>query len=260
MYKLIVNADDFGLNDGVSRGILQAMQEGIVTSTSIMMNIPTVESSILLAVEAGQKTFGLHMNLTCGKSVLDPSTVPGIVDEQGFFVHDQSRLTNANIKHVEAECRAQLAKFFHYGLKYGLKLSHIDSHHHVHALPEISAVFIKLAQENKVPLRNEQPIFRDKIRRAGVTTSDILDCRYYGSKCSLEHLKSFLASHLDCTGTVELMCHPGIVTEELRQSSKYTDGRARELAALTSEEIKRFIAENNISLTNYVAMNTMNVS
>lgn len=256
MYKLIVNADDFGLNDGVSRGILKAMQEGIVTSTSIMMNIPSVESSILLAAGAGQKTFGLHLNLTCGKPVLDPSTVPGIVDEQGFFVHDQSRLTTANIRYVEAECRAQLAKFFHYGLK----LSHIDSHHHSHALAEISSVFIKLAQENNVPLRNDQPAFRDEIRRAGVKTSDIFDCRYYGSKCSLEHLKSFLASHLDCTGTVELMCHPGIVTEELRNSSKYTDGRASELAALTSGEIKRFITENNISLTNYVAMNDLNVS
>lgn len=251
MYKLIVNADDFGLNDGVSRGILKSMQEGIVTSTSIMINMPSVEAAIKLAEEAGQRTFGLHLNLTCGRPVLDPTKIPTIVGENGLFFHDEAQLIKANIIHIEEECRAQLQKFF----DHGLKLSHIDTHHLIHELEEILPVFIKLAHENNVPLRNHQLASRSKIRAAGVKTTDVFDSRYYGSDCRIEHLKSCLASHLDCKGTVELMCHPGIVTDELRASSKYTDGRAIELEALTSGEIKRFIMENKIILTNFIDMN-----
>ncbi len=251
MYKLIVNADDFGLNDGVSRGILQSMEEGIVTSTSIMMNMPSVEGAITLAAAVGKRTFGLHLTLTCGRPVLDLGKVPSIVDEKGLFFHDRSQLIRASRIEIEEECQAQLQKFF----DCGLKLSHIDTHHHIHELPEILPVFIKLAHENNVPLRNPQPGLREKIRNAGVKTADVFDERYYGSQCRIENLTTFLASHRDVTGTVELMCHPGIVTDELRMSSKYVDGRAIELEALTSLEIKKFIVENKIILTNFIEMN-----
>lgn len=62
--RLIINADDFGLTESVSKGILKGMQEGIITDTTMLTNTRHFDRSIELAKEAGIEAMGVHLNLT----------------------------------------------------------------------------------------------------------------------------------------------------------------------------------------------------
>ena len=82
---LIVNADDFGLTRGVSRGILEAGASGIVTSTTLIVNRP-LEPAVVDELKASELGVGLHMNLTLGAPVANPKRVPSLVDAESTFV------------------------------------------------------------------------------------------------------------------------------------------------------------------------------
>ena len=84
---LIVNADDFGLTRGVSRGILAAHQDGIVTSTTVIVNRP-IDPALIEELLASGLGVGLHLNLTYGPPVSNPVRVPSLVNAQGMFLRD----------------------------------------------------------------------------------------------------------------------------------------------------------------------------
>ena len=83
---LIVNADDYAMSPGVSRGILEAHARGVVTSTTALVNTPGAKEA-LAAARAGAPALGLglHVNLSFGRPVLPPSAVPSLVGDEGHF-------------------------------------------------------------------------------------------------------------------------------------------------------------------------------
>ena len=68
--KIIINADDFGLCDGVNRAVVQAHTQGILTSTTIMANMPAAPQAIELARQLPTLGVGVHLNLSEGKPYL----------------------------------------------------------------------------------------------------------------------------------------------------------------------------------------------
>ena len=84
---LIVNADDYGLTAGVSRGILDAHRRGIVTSTTLLVNRP-VDPALIDQLKASGMGVGLHMNLTLGPPVAPAKRVGSLVDGEGKFIRD----------------------------------------------------------------------------------------------------------------------------------------------------------------------------
>src|SRR4029450_4885099 len=60
---LIVNADDFGADDGTTRGIIEAHERGIVTSTSLMVDMPGARAAVGVAREHPRRGLGLHVNV-----------------------------------------------------------------------------------------------------------------------------------------------------------------------------------------------------
>ncbi|MBI2164629.1 MAG: ChbG/HpnK family deacetylase [candidate division NC10 bacterium] len=77
---LIVNADDFNLTEGVTRGILEAHRCGIVTSTTVMVNLPGLERSRDLVREASHLGLGLHLNWGCIS--ISPSAGPSCLPQR----------------------------------------------------------------------------------------------------------------------------------------------------------------------------------
>src|SRR5947208_8581695 len=75
---LIVNADDFGLAPGVTRGILELARCGAVTSTSTMINLPGSQEAVAAARSLGLD-MGLHLNICLGAPLLPPAAVPSLV-------------------------------------------------------------------------------------------------------------------------------------------------------------------------------------
>src|SRR5690242_18920412 len=112
MKRLIINSDDYGRSPDISRGIRQAHLNGVVSSTTCMMNIPTTAQDVAVAVQETPKLgMGVHLVLTMGKPILPREAVSSIVDEQGNnrkYVPFLDNIPQLNIAEVKAEWQAQI--------------------------------------------------------------------------------------------------------------------------------------------------------
>jgi predicted glycoside hydrolase/deacetylase ChbG (UPF0249 family) len=154
MRLLIVNADDFGLNDAANAGIIETHRAGAVTSTTLMANAPAAETAAHLAAAHPSLGVGLHFNLTWGRPLSDPGRVPALIDATGQF-HGRDMLARRALtgrlpgQQVALELAAQWRRL----LELGIQPTHVDSHQHVHAFaPVFSAVATHCAQAG-IPMR-----------------------------------------------------------------------------------------------------------
>jgi chitin disaccharide deacetylase len=246
LLKLIINADDFGLTKGCNIGIIKAMKEGIVTNTTVMINMPHAQEGIELAKQNDIIQMGLHLNLTCGRPVLDAMEIPSLVDEDGNFYRRPSLLVGKmNIEDVERELRSQIKKF----KTTGLSLTHMDSHHHSHMYPEISQIAAKLAKEEGVPLRSPNQDIKRLLDQKGVVTTDYFTIDFYDKGATIDSLKKTIENHHE--GVLEIMCHPAYLDQDLFDISSYNSPRALELEVLTSQKVKTWIEGKGIKLIGF---------
>lgn len=152
--KKIFNADDFGMSRGINQAIAKAYHEGILNSTSIMINLKFVDEALELKKEMPDLNVGLHLNLTNEFPLSNPAEIPLLVDENGKFKHGFVNLFLLSFfkakelrRQAEIEARAQLEK----AIRLGIKLSHVDSHRHIHHIPLIFNLVKKLAKEYNIP-------------------------------------------------------------------------------------------------------------
>jgi predicted glycoside hydrolase/deacetylase ChbG (UPF0249 family) len=147
--RLIVNADDYGRTSAVSAGIRAAHINGIVTSTTVMMNMSGIEIDLKAALhETPNLGLGVHLVLTADRPLMPAEKVSSLVNEKGQFFKEEEfllRLKNIDIDQVKAEWMSQIEKFISI---VGHSPDHLDSHHHVSYLtPELFRVMLELAQE-----------------------------------------------------------------------------------------------------------------
>ena len=247
--KLIINADDFGYDPGVNQGIVHAFQEGIVTSTTLMVNQPYSQDAAELAVQHPELGVGLHVNLTRGKPISAVKEIPGLLSEAGVFREpDGFYRQKVDRYEVEKEITAQLEK----SLDLGLCLTHMDAHHHLQYHPVVLEVLVELAKKHRLPLRHVDEKTCSHFRREGIPTPDFFVSNFFGEEATLEHLAAILTelNTKSPDSTVEIMCHPGFLNGFNTESS-YKGPRQRELEILCSEEIKGLIRRLNIQLINF---------
>jgi predicted glycoside hydrolase/deacetylase ChbG (UPF0249 family) len=245
---LIVNADDFGLTAGVSRGILEAHRSGIVTSTTLLVNrdIPPVQVEELKASGLG---VGVHLNLTLGAPVSDPKRVPSLVDAEGRFIRD-AREAAARAKPDEAriELGTQIDVF---RAIMGRFPTHLDTHHHVGRHDPILELVLDFARALKVPVRSQDATVRSAARRLGLRTPDHFMGEsgpepYWSRERTLEHLAALP------TGVSEFMTHPGYFDDDLAYS-RYGRQRETELAGLTDAAATVAVERHGIRLAHFGA-------
>ncbi len=149
MMQLIVNADDFGLTEAVNKGIVEAHVRGIVTSTTIMANGRAFDAAVSTSRRVPGLGIGVHLNLTAGEPVAPARNIPSLVDRHERLHWSPGRLLRAlvarkvNLAEIETELRAQITKVF----GAGIRPTHLDGHKHVHLLPGVSQIVIRVAQE-----------------------------------------------------------------------------------------------------------------
>ncbi|MBR1600965.1 MAG: ChbG/HpnK family deacetylase [Alphaproteobacteria bacterium] len=153
MLKKIFNADDFGISKGVNTAIKQAYKEGILNSASLMINQKHAKEAVEKAKQMPNLEVGLHINLTNENPAANPKDIPLLVGENGKLKNGFVNLLLLSFLHpkelahqAEIEIRAQIEKY----LQSGLKLEHLDSHRHIHLIPNIFKVVEKLAGEFNV--------------------------------------------------------------------------------------------------------------
>ena len=277
MKHLIVNADDLGLTPGVNRGILRAFQNGIVTSASLLLTGSAFEEAVALARQNQQLDVGLHLTLVEERAVLGREFLPTLVDETGRFPRTSGEffrrafLGRINWDEVKREIAAQIARF----QKTGLRLSHIDSHQHLHMFPPVFPIVRRLASGmDNVLIRNSAGPWRKWpgvrmgrwIQKLGLNLA-CLSARglyaapllqmpdgMYGFEVSGCLTRSVLEQILRKIpdGLYELICHPG--ESDAETQTRYRHWRyhwAEELDALTAPETRVVLEQQGIALTSF---------
>ena len=247
MMQLICNADDFGHSKGVNLGIVEAYQNGIVRSTTMMAGMPGFDHAVGLARQNPGLKIGVHLTLTAGKSV--GGIYKTITDADGNFfklgeLERRAHAGELDFAEVQAEYEAQIKKIQDHGIVF----DHFDSHHHTHNLPGNIDVFLKLAKKHNTKVR-----IYDKSRLSGeyadIQTTDAFIDTFFDERAAVDHFKEICEQHPD--GSLELMCHPAYLDYELSHTSSYNIQRTVELHILTSDEIRNFIFEKGIRLSSF---------
>jgi len=239
--RLIVNADDFGYTPGVNYGIVDAHLRGAVTSATAMVNMPAFAHAMELARQVPTLGVGLHFNITAGRPVT--GRISTLTDENGAFRGREYLFgvgEGPDPQDVEEELEAQLGAM----LKSGCMPDHIDSHHHVHALPAVEPAVLRIAGRMGVPVRDAHAL-RDGAARGPVP----LCTGFHAENVRTDWLTGYLAACGE--DALEIMAHPGFADAALLASSRYAMPRVREHAVLTDPALKAFIERNGIRLVRF---------
>jgi predicted glycoside hydrolase/deacetylase ChbG (UPF0249 family) len=235
--RLIVNADDLGYDPAVSEGIVLAMRSGVVSSSTLMVNLPHSEHGAMLARGL---PVGLHLNLSRGAPL---SRFPVALLRAGGF--DESLVGALTPDVVAAEAEAQLARAEDL---LGGRPTHVDVHRHLHRSPAVLEGLCRVTAPRGLPVRALDATMRAELRRAGVRTTDHFVGEAGGEAYWTEQRFIGTVAILP-EGTTELMCHPGYPPRETRTS--YALQRAVELATMTSVAARRALADAGISLGSF---------
>jgi predicted glycoside hydrolase/deacetylase ChbG (UPF0249 family) len=134
---LIVNADDLGANKEVNDTTLKLMKEGKITSATLLANAPNLEDALTRMKDYPNHSLGVHLNITEFAPILSDKDLNVIRDDNGNFIGDRKfsevKLTSYLVKAIYNEFCAQIDKL----ISLGVKISHIDAHHHVHTIPKL---------------------------------------------------------------------------------------------------------------------------
>jgi predicted glycoside hydrolase/deacetylase ChbG (UPF0249 family) len=239
---LIINADDLGYDPAVTRGILRAMQEGIVSSATFMVNTPYAEAA---AREARGLSIGLHLNLARGLPVW--GAFPAEHLEGGAFSEAHAPRLPPEV--VEAEALAQLERL---EALLGKPATHVDVHKHLHHHPGILEGLARAARTARLPVRSIDEDMRRALRARGVATNDhFLGDAGQEAWWTLERLEAQLAA-LPEEGITELMCHPGYRPEAVK--SGYAEQREVELATFLHPRARRALTALGVKPTDFSAL------
>jgi predicted glycoside hydrolase/deacetylase ChbG (UPF0249 family) len=277
--QLIVNADDFGRTRGVSAGIIQAHQQGIVTSATAMMNFKGAAQDLHLATAQAPKLgLGVHLVFTAGRPLLPTEWVASLIDEHGRFLSQESIQadpTRINQDELRSELKSQVTAFNN---ALGRMPDHLDAHHFIHLHPHLFQVYLELAESFKLPARLPIPredgvpdrlpsiagdvppemtrqiveLDRELLSAHPVKSTDHFLSSFHEQHATVEHLRQLLSSLPE--GSTELMTHPGLVDEDLKKSSGYTVQREQEMAALCDSQMQAWMAELDIKLITFTEL------
>jgi hopanoid biosynthesis associated protein HpnK len=284
MQRVIINADDFGLSPGVNRGIVAAFRSGVLTSTTMLVNLRSFDDAVARARENPDLPVGIHLSLLWGAPVAAPAAVPSLIERNAQFPRSLTVLARRyflgqlNLDHVRAEFRAQVERF----RRAGLTPTHVDSHKHVHCLPGVLDALCEVAAEQRIRcvrfpreerliagghdglparsgstkgrLKSQVVAFlsrngRQTLERRGLRTTDHFVGIEHQDRLD-GHMLQFILSHLR-DGVTELMCHPGYDDDLAREYSNTPPQRDRELAALQDPAVRVCVTARGIQRISY---------
>ena len=289
MKKLIISCDDLGISKEINLGIQDCLEKGVATSSSIIANGKFYEHALNNVVNLDTiRFYGLHLNLTEGRAlnkgsinILSNENNKFKISAKKYFLLNFFKLNKTLKNAVYNEFKSQVEKV----LKDGIKLSHFDSHEHIHHSPWVFKIITDLGKEfkiNKIRFVNEKVIIKNYFKEA-----------YYKLK-SLNYLKHFIINicnkkiknnfvspdyffsilnsgktkiddfflyldYLNSDTTVELCTHPAnrlvdqmSIKSNINQRNFYkSENRIIEKNLLLSNQLRNFLIHKKINLINF---------
>jgi hopanoid biosynthesis associated protein HpnK len=277
--RLIVCADDFGLEPAVNEAVEQGHRHGILSTASLMVGAPAAADAVVRAQLMPELHVGLHVVLVDGRPVSPLEEVPGLVGADGNF---HPNMAGAGIcffflpdvrRQLAQEIRAQYEAF----RATGLKLDHVNAHKHMHLHPTVARLIIEIGSDYglravRVPAepadvlrhaypeeRAPMPFFRpwiERLRRqlcrAGLVVNDyVFGLAWSGNMIEQRVLR--LLPYLP-DGVSEMYFHPAAARSPNLIAAMSDYHHVEELTALTSATVQARIAALGIDLSNYSAL------
>ena len=150
--KFVLNADDFGMSEAYNRAILEGYSSGILKSASLVANGEAFEEAWKKVIPACPDLgVGVHLNIIEGKPLC--LNLDKLTDADGNFnnsyvqilLKSLNKKDNLFMEQMEKEFRAQIEEVLRH-----TKVTHIDSHVHVHSIPPVFELVCKLAKEYRI--------------------------------------------------------------------------------------------------------------
>jgi predicted glycoside hydrolase/deacetylase ChbG (UPF0249 family) len=224
---LIVNADDFGQSSGVNRGIIRALEHGIVTSASLMVRWDAAGDAAAYAKMNRELGVGLHIDF--GEWVY----------LNGGWEPVYEVVETGNDIEIERETARQLDAFV---CLMGRNPTHLDSHQHVHLREPVRSVIVEVAGRLGVPVRGVTP----EVFYCGDFYGQTAEGAAYPEGISVKRLIRILRSLPD--GITELSCHPGLDHD---LATMYSMEREREVESLCDPRMRAAIESEQITLCSF---------
>lgn len=239
MTKIIVNADDFGYTEGLNYGVIEAHKKGIVTSCTVMANMPGFEHGMELLKANPTLRAGVHLTLSCYKPLLKNHKT--IVDSNGNFYKklNEEIAEKVDLEEVYSEFCAQIDR-----VKGHIEITHLDSHHHAHSMEFLKPVMERIHEKYNLPMRQA---FHSKIE--GVKYVPVF-IGFYGENATADFFKNNI-DKLKEYEIVDIMCHPAYLDSFLLGNTSYAMERAREQRILSDNNLKEFLQSEGMELVNY---------
>ncbi|MGN0005492.1 MAG: carbohydrate deacetylase [Candidatus Gastranaerophilaceae bacterium] len=271
--KLIINADDFGMSKTVNEAIVEGYNNGILSSTCIMANMPAFEQAVKSLEKMPNIGLGIHLNIIEKKTLLQTSSRENgskLYDKDGKFYNGFLQMIIKSFDddfmvEVEHEFRTQIEAV----LKYA-KPDHIDSHVHTHAIPKIFELVCKLAKEYDIPrvrtqfeypylAKNHRDWFNPKyyinlikifilnvftvinrgtLYKYGLKSNDRVIGVGYTGMMDKDTILSGIEASKDCDCVLEVICHPDLNEDRVSNRNEYF--------AVTDKELQDKIKEYNV--------------
>lgn len=221
--NIIVNADDFGISEQVNREILNLIAHNRITSTTIMANSAYLKNIADYTKKYPHISFGIHLNLTSFSPLSQSQKIQPLLNEKGYF-HGKIRAIkiDASLREgIFTEWCAQIENL----IRLGVFPSHIDSHHHVHTIPNLFQILKRVQKKYGIRrVRSTRNLYKDKIIRSNIFLQkkklfNFMLKNYYRTKTTdiFTDLSTFIeiGKMKKIQGqSAELMVHPGDETEK----------------------------------------------
>lgn len=269
---LLIHCDDAGMSWGSTMGAQRSIEQGVVTSTSMMAPCPWVPLMAAWVKEHPQADVGAHLALTSEHTnyrwgpVAGKSAVPGLTDPNGCLWDGSGEVTaHATADEVETEIRAQIARLE----SYGIKLTHMDTHMGtLYARPDYAERYVKVALEKGLPImafwhldsndipQEQMPAFQamaQKVWDGGLPVLDNMMNDPYGSPVGekkAEYVKLLKNMRPGVHYLLVHCCAPSaeqVYAQGLSAASRWM----ADLECMTDPEIKQIIKDEGIILTTW---------
>lgn len=285
MKTLIINADDLGYTEGINAGIARCFQEGLVRSATLMATGEAFENAVQTAKKNRGLGLGVHLVLTEMKPLAGESDIPGLIDENGCLpptpIDLLGRLLSGRLarESLWKELNLQVSRV----LDAGLVPTHLDSHKHVHLLPQVLEVVLEICARYSIrwirypfeslglrkmlsrvdpehrgvlvkqyaeslPTGSLRGWFKRKVARAGVRTPD----HFFGLVLTgiwNEAAAAYVMETLP-PGVSEWMVHPGYCDGVLvSRSTRLKEQREREKNIVCASFLKKIAERKGVRLS-----------
>lgn len=281
--RLVVSADDFGAAPEVNEAVARGHRDGVLTNASLMVTGAAAAGAVAVARALPGLGVGLHLVLVQGVPAAPRTRIPRLVRRDGRFrdapVAAGMRyawlcLGRTGARQLRTEIEAQLDAF----VRTGLVLSHLDGHLHMHLHPMVLPILLDLAPRYGVralrvprePLARairsdgrhvlrrsvEGAVFAalarfaaPRLRAAGIAAPVQVYGMHHTGEIDAAYLVALIRELPE--GTSEVYCHPAVASAPSLARHQRGHANARELAALTSPEVRAAVQARGVELVSY---------